>query len=66
MENQATTASSGNQEVLLRMEEINKEFPGVKALGSCIADGQSRDCPRTYGGEWRRKINTDEVPVWRI
>lgn len=32
MENQATTASSGNQEVLLRMEGINKAFPGVKAL----------------------------------
>lgn len=45
--------------VLLRLENISKEFPGVKALSNVHFDLRSGEV-HAVCGEWRGKIDTDE------
>ena len=66
MQETNASAKGGNQNILLKMEGICKEFPGVKALDnvSLTGEGGNRSC--ADGREWCWKIYANEMSVRRI
>ena len=48
-------------DVLLQMTGICKQFPGVRAL-----DGVSLTCACAHGRKWCGKIYAHEMPVWHV
>ena len=51
-------------DVIVSMEHITKEFPGVKALDDVKFNLRSGEVMALLGDERRRKINTDENSEW--